>query len=382
MSRRPRRAPVMEGIFDWLKREPAKPEKAPPPRIPKPAIPPGIDFYAVLGVPPDATDEEIRTNYRDLARKFHPDRNPGDPVAAEYFVLVSKAYEILRDAEVRAEYDRARAATPPAAVPPRAVPPPAARETRELVPAPPPMAPSAAPPPPSPLARFAPWFMPPPPAAVIKPPVAPPAAPPKQPGVWEALWGPPEQEPWVAPPPMTPSRAPGARQRAPWEGPPTPPPQPQKPQLPVPVPPVAVPQPTYGYPTPPSPEIFPRPEEMAAFMQEFWPLDQIWEVVREARTRREFETTRSLVVDRLAGLDPREGVEYELASWLNIAPDIVDDYRKRGLLTSALWRDVFYPMFDIAAMALELVKPPDLPGRFYLFISQDGFSVDLYYTEA
>jgi hypothetical protein len=67
-----------------------------------------VDFYAVLGLPPQATDEEIGRAFRALAKQFHPDSaaSPGDP---ERFKAVSAAYEVLGDARVRRDYDFVRA---------------------------------------------------------------------------------------------------------------------------------------------------------------------------------------------------------------------------------------------------------------------------------
>jgi len=64
------------------------------------------DPYAVLGVKPQATQDEIRTAYRALAKKLHPDLNPGDKRAEERFKQVSAAYDILGDADKRARFDR------------------------------------------------------------------------------------------------------------------------------------------------------------------------------------------------------------------------------------------------------------------------------------
>jgi DnaJ-class molecular chaperone len=62
--------------------------------------------YEVLGVKPDATDEQIRNAYRKLAKKFHPDLNPGNKQAEARFKEISVAYDLLSDKEKRARFDR------------------------------------------------------------------------------------------------------------------------------------------------------------------------------------------------------------------------------------------------------------------------------------
>ena len=64
------------------------------------------DFYEILGVNRDASDEEIKKAYRKLAMKFHPDRNPDNPKAEEHFKEAKEAYEILSDGQKRAAYDQ------------------------------------------------------------------------------------------------------------------------------------------------------------------------------------------------------------------------------------------------------------------------------------
>src|ERR1700742_3393416 len=63
------------------------------------------DYYEALGVPRDASNEDIRRAYRQLARKFHPDVNK-EAGAEDRFKAISEAYEVLRDPEKRERYDR------------------------------------------------------------------------------------------------------------------------------------------------------------------------------------------------------------------------------------------------------------------------------------
>ncbi|MDX9707874.1 MAG: DnaJ domain-containing protein, partial [Azospira sp.] len=64
------------------------------------------DFYDILGVNRDASDDEIKKAYRKLAMKYHPDRNPDSKEAEDKFKEAKEAYEILSDGQKRAAYDQ------------------------------------------------------------------------------------------------------------------------------------------------------------------------------------------------------------------------------------------------------------------------------------
>ena len=63
------------------------------------------DFYDVLGVGKSASPDELKSAYRKLAVKYHPDKNPGDKVAEDKFKEASEAYGILSDKEKKQNYD-------------------------------------------------------------------------------------------------------------------------------------------------------------------------------------------------------------------------------------------------------------------------------------
>jgi molecular chaperone DnaJ len=64
------------------------------------------DYYEVLGVNRDASEEDVKKSYRKLAMKWHPDRNPDNPKAEEHFKEAKEAYEVLSDGQKRAAYDQ------------------------------------------------------------------------------------------------------------------------------------------------------------------------------------------------------------------------------------------------------------------------------------
>ncbi|MGZ3666930.1 MAG: J domain-containing protein, partial [Ktedonobacterales bacterium] len=74
------------------------------------------DFYAVLGIAPTASADDIRQAFRLLARQYHPDANPANPEAVERFKIINEAYRVLSTPQLRAAYDQAlRLVTPPVA---------------------------------------------------------------------------------------------------------------------------------------------------------------------------------------------------------------------------------------------------------------------------
>ncbi len=65
-----------------------------------------LNYYRLLGVPPDAGQRRIKAAYRSLAKRFHPDRNSDSETATELFRQVSDAYRVLSNSQLRAQYDK------------------------------------------------------------------------------------------------------------------------------------------------------------------------------------------------------------------------------------------------------------------------------------
>ncbi len=66
----------------------------------------GKDYYGILGIPKNAPDKDVKAAYRKMARKYHPDVNPGDKAAEARFKQINEAFEVLSDAEKRKKFDQ------------------------------------------------------------------------------------------------------------------------------------------------------------------------------------------------------------------------------------------------------------------------------------
>jgi len=66
----------------------------------------GKDYYGILGIPKSAPDKDVKAAYRKMARKYHPDVNPGDKAAEARFKQINEAFEVLSDADKRKKYDQ------------------------------------------------------------------------------------------------------------------------------------------------------------------------------------------------------------------------------------------------------------------------------------
>lgn len=296
MSRRPH----VSGVMDWLKKLVPPPPFAPGEAKTKAAAKKiGRDLYAAIGVEPTASQAKIRDAYREMAAKFHPDRNPGDPVAAKKFQEITDAYSVLSNAESRAAYDRQRGALiekPTGSAGPRAA-------------------------------------------------VRPGAPPPPKKKLFEGMFEPETERGTFE---MFERREP------------------------------ARPTPVREEPLVSEP---PTVSETADFLGHAWPLPLIWDFVREERDSPAFERERVMLVDVIAGRDPRIGLEHEIAEAFGVPAEVVDEYARRGLLRTRYWEEMIAPVTSIFPDAMQTLQPSDLQGTFFIDWDPSGRSVNLYYQE-
>jgi hypothetical protein len=357
----------MSGVFDWFR----KPEKRPAQFQVPAGIPVDVDIYGIFGVSPTASLEEIRRAYREQARKFHPDLNPDDPVAARMFKQLTDYYGILEDTEKRAAYDRARAAfqqqAPPTAAQEGTPRPPT---SRTMIPVQPPAG--------TPFEEAAPYGYRPQQPIRQAPAARAPAA------YWETMFGPATEQ---GPPPEAffGHFAPSPTVAMPPRPLQQPPPQSYAAPPRPPVGPPAVPQ---GFVTPgqlpiaiPSEAELPNAQEVAQLIYYTWPLDEIWNIVRADRNSASFRQSGLMQVDQVAGFGP-ESVEFEVGQALGIPTWFVQQFMSHGRAGfEALWNWIFSPMFRRVTEAMDILKPSDIRGRFGLDTDQMGRRVDLVYSE-
>lgn len=320
----PRGSARLSGVFDWLNPK----SKKPGPSAPAPAgVPFDVDLYHFFGVDPGATSDEIRAAYRDLASKFHPDRNEGDPIAARRFQEIVNAYQILSDPAKRAAYDKTRGVSP-------------GRSSTSL--------PIIAPEIPrreAPIARG---------GAVV--PARPAGAPPKASSFWESMFSPAEPE-------ASKEMFKGFEERRR---------EPERPSAEAPwgwMAPFSEKRPVSGAVD------IPTLEDLYLILRE-WPLEEIFDLVRQERRSPGYRG--SVPVDVVAG---QEGVvEWDLAELFGIPLRQADEFiRYRG--SDAFLREVLYPVFEDLTRALDYLKPADIPGHFFLDWDPSGRMVELVYAE-
>lgn len=318
-----RRSGEMSGIFDWLKPKP-KTHSTPPPRV-------NVDLYAVLGVPGNASQEDIKRAFRDLAMKFHPDRNPDDPVAEKKYAEISTAYAILGDETQRAAYDRLRPPTQESPRPRGGMIPRGERAAEEKIEHERP----------KPVSK-----------AIDK-------------SVIEKMFG-------------VPKKKKGEEKEITFDflspGPPKQPPA----RIPVPTSAFASFDPASSrVPMMPAIDI-PDESQLWQIIQQ-WPLEWAWDAAREARQMPDFQRVGAVALDVLAGAGNRPA-EVDIAEIFGIskwqAEHVVNTKGRE-----AYYVNVIYPIFDQVIDILEKLKPPDLPGRFFLDWDPSGKVIEFIYAE-
>jgi DnaJ-like protein len=311
-----RRADQMSGLFDWLW---GKPQPSAQPQ-PGGALPPiDVDLYEVLRVAPNASQDEIRAAFRELAGKFHPDVNPDDPLAERRFREITTAYGILSNDAQRAAYDRMRGVAAPSALP------------RGLI-----------------L---------PPPAPIIPEKETPRKVPPEN--IWEQIIGKPKPGKEsvqdlidVFAGPKRPPKIPSAEDIHSWVR-------------------------TVRVPLSPGVES-PTRDELFQIISH-WPLDGVWDVVRADRNTNTFHKAGAMAVDIIAGSE-QQPAEWELSNMFNIPLRQADEFiRNRG--RQAFFSEILYPIFNEVTAILGQLKPVDIPGQFFLDWDPKGKQIELIYAE-
>lgn len=326
-----RKASQMSGIFDWIwGKEKPKAQPAGPP------LPIHVDLYDILRVSPAASQDDIRQAFRDLATKFHPDRNPDDPLAEQRYTELTAAYAILSDEQQRKRYDQARFAQVEAPEEPKAPfpkPPP-----KGMIPLP--GRPEGPIPPTGPLAPSK--------------PKTPPA------NIWEQIIGKPEGKPGaqdiidVFSGQPRPPRIPSAEDPHAWAT-------------------------ARAQRVPLSPGVdTPTPDELFQIISH-WPLDGIWDVVRADRHTNSFRQAGAMAVDVVAGSETQPA-EWELSEMFHIPLRETDEFvRTRGRVP--FFQEILFPIFNNVTNILGQLKPVDIPGQFFLDWDPKGKQIELIYAE-
>jgi len=318
-----RRSAQMSGFWDWFKpKQQSQPGGAPPPVH--------VDLYAILGVPPNATQEQIKHAFRDQAMKFHPDRNPGDALAEQKYTEISAAYAVLGDEAQRAAYDRRRPAPPPQRGGGGIIPRPGGQQEASQAPAPPQKL----------QKRLEPKSM------------------------IEHMFGVAKEEP--------PSQ--GSLFDILSPGKPAAPPA----RIPVPGTPFAALNPSAGrIPVMPGVDV-PDDNELWHIVQH-WPLDFIFEVARADRHSPEFRKAGAMALDVLGG-GGSTSAEFDIADLFGLDKYQVNEVVKaKG--RDALFVNVLHPLFSRVTAMLDRLKPVDVPGSFFLDWDPTGKMIELVYAE-
>lgn len=320
----------MSGLFDFWKKKPQAAPSGPPPQV-------NVDLYAILGVPSNASHDEIKQAFRELAMKFHPDRNPNDPVAEKKYTEISAAYAILGDEAQRATYDRMR---------------PAPKETQR-----PPVPGRMIPRGPGPSKEAIPSETEKPKGPVSKP---------IDKAIIEEMFG-------------IPKKKKGEEKELSFEfmspGPPK-------------QPPARIPEPTSAFASfdPATKRVpmmvaidVPDDNELRNIVAG-WHLDEwAWDLARGARYTPEFQRVGAAALDALAGAWGNPA-EVDLADRFHLSRYQVEQILKTNGRV-AYYMNVIYPIFDRVIAILDQIKPPDLPGRFFLDWDPTGNLIEFFYAE-